>query len=114
MQDTELKFFAEAPTDAGGPSKRSGGIRGGGNIEGDAVTTNQASRDRDQVAEAASNKSTKKKKKGKARPAVSQRGPLLITHSGELKNIRTMRLACLCDVPRRGGESTTKPGVCIT
>lgn len=83
VQDAELKLFAEktaADAPAGGahesssPSTRS-------NVGGDAP------RDTTAAAPAASDeggKKKKKKKRAKKQPAVTQRGPLLITHTGEM------------------------------
>lgn len=98
VQDAELKLFPEeTPGDAAAPraegtsppavestardSIGSGGGGGGGTAMVEATKTTV-------VAATAVNeegtKKKKKKKKKKKQPAVTQRGPLLITHSGEM------------------------------
>lgn len=87
VQDAELKLFAEKLAEEGGstPVQSGGGKASGGVIDGDADTGNKASGDTAQAAEALEEgNKTKKKKKKKKTKAVSQRGPLLITHTGGL------------------------------
>lgn len=82
VQDAELKLFAEksaAGTPAGGAHESSLSPTWS-NANGDAP------RDTTAVARAVNDTGGKKKKKKRAKkqPAVTQRGPLLITHSGEM------------------------------
>lgn len=85
VQDAELKLFAEntaADAPAGGAHESSSSTR--------SSVDRDAPRDTTAATLPGSEKDGKKKKKKRAKkqPAVTQRGPLLITHTGEMHKSR--------------------------
>ena len=83
VQDAELKLFAEEPA-ANAPA---GGAHESLSSSTQSSVDGDAPRDNTAVAPAVSDeggKKKKKKKRAKKQPAVTQRGPLLITHTGEM------------------------------
>lgn len=90
VQDAELKLFAESPKPKGeeGSSARNGRSHADGSV-GVGTSTDQARGGKEeQGADNTESGETKKKtrnknKAGKKKLAIVQRGPLLITHSGE-------------------------------
>lgn len=83
MQDAELKLFAEKAA-ADVPAEEAHQLLSS-SIRSCAVE--DAARSTMEVALAANGdggKKKKKKKRAKKQPAVTQRGPLLITHTGEM------------------------------
>lgn len=89
VQDAELKLFAENPKPKGdeGSSARNGRIHADGTV-GCGTTTNQVQGGKkelgaDTEGSARKKKTRNKNKAGKKQLAIVQRGPLLITHSGE-------------------------------
>lgn len=98
VQDAELKLFAEKPKPNGeeaGSSARNrrshaDGTVAGGTVAGDTTATDQAQGgDKEglgadkESGEEKKKKTRNKNKAGKKKLAIVQRGPLLITHSGE-------------------------------
>ena len=88
VQDAELKLFAENPKlDGGeGSSVRNGRSHADATVGGD-TTTDQAQGGNEGLGtdtdSGENKKSRNKKKAAKKKMAIVQRGPLLITHSGE-------------------------------
>lgn len=90
VQDAELKLFAESPKPKGdeGSSARNGRSHADGPV-GVGTSTDQARGGKEELgADKTESGETKKKtrnknKAGKKKLAIVQRGPLLITHSGE-------------------------------
>lgn len=97
VQDAELKLFAEKPNSEEGSSARNDksytdGTVGGGNTTTTTTATDQAQGGKEGLGSEAENSGSSKKtrnknKAGKKKLAIVQRGPLLITHSGERKKI---------------------------
>ena len=89
VQDAELKLFADNPKPKGdeGSPARNGRSHADGTV-GCGTTTNQAQGGEEglgaETGGSASKKKTRNKNKAeKKKLAIIQRGPLLITHSGE-------------------------------
>lgn len=92
LQDAELKLFAEERTAAGGLARGahepSSSSSTRGTVDGDAPrgATAATLEVDDELGKQEGQK--KKRKRAKKQPAVTQRGPLLITHTGELHESR--------------------------
>lgn len=87
VQDAELKLFAEKPKGEERSSARNGKSYADG-IVGGNDTTNTIAADQEGVgaeteSSGSSKKSRNKNRAGKKKGTIVQRGPLLITHSGE-------------------------------